>query len=105
MWFCQTPTEPRQCIDFRAFRWKLLVYHTAFVSSCLCSDRPISLDVLNLLSKLLDFDFDFDRGLANVDAEVVETGGLGQDGGHFAVHLLKDKVHSFAGFIFKILQA
>src|SRR5438105_15863584 len=61
--------------------------------------------VLDLFAELFDLDFDFDGGLADAGAKVVQAGGLGKDRGDLTVHFLEDEVHSFAGFVLESLEA
>src|SRR5437667_1212248 len=62
-------------------------------------------DVLDLLAKLFDFHFDFDRGLADTDAKLIQAGGFGQDRCDLTVHFLKNEVHAFARLILEVFES
>ena len=61
-------------------------------------------DVLDLLPELLDFHLNFDGGLADADAEFVESGSFGQHRADLAVHFLKNEIHTLARFFLKFLE-
>jgi len=69
-----------------------------------CPLAPL-FNILDLFAEFFDLDFSFDGGLADANAEFIETGSFGEDGGDLAVHFLEDEVHSLARFVLKGFQA
>src|SRR5215470_14805428 len=88
---CPIPRAQRLCIGCRAFT------ETFYFTSLF--------DVLHLLPELFDLHFDFYSSLTESDTHFIQPRSLRKDCSYLSIHLLKNEIHTLAGFITECLQA